>query len=487
VTKRSAFAAVACLLLCLTVPVPALARANDEWQGQATPHFAIYTPSQDKGARELLGRLEVARIFFEKTGLAAKTATPQLSILALGSTQDADVFRVNPAAYAFYQRTREGDFVVMRDLAPEHLSVAVHEYTHFVVEHAGLKLPLWLNEGVADLYSTVEANKAQVLVGAPPVGREATLNGQRWIDWQTLTAVDQDSPYYRQPSKMLLFYAQSWALVHMLALDSRYEADFPRFLETVSGGVATDAAMRLVYGKTLEQIGQDLAAYLGSKRMSVRSFNIDARPSPLESGEIAGAGKCVELALADILASNPQLAPEANRRLVALSAKYADDPHPEETLGFQSMRAGMQKDALDHFARAVRNHSQNPEVWFRLAHLKLQSEGPTGEVVGLLERVIASDGDHYGARLELGFAAAKNQQYELAVKTLEGIDKVKPEHAYVVSYTLAYCLVENHQGNRARLYAEQARQIAAGGKDHAEISGLLRYIEQETPVEVASR
>ena len=141
------------------------------------------------------------------------------------------------------------------------------------------------------------------------------------------------------------------------------------------------------------------------------------------------------------------------------------------------MRTNQVKDAEAHFERAVQQHSQNPEVWFRLAHLKLQEEGPTDEAVDLLQRVIAGSGDHYSARLELGFAAAKKENYELAVKSLQGLGKVKPEHEYVVSYTLADCLVEIHQGNQARMYAAQASKIAASNKDRNEVAGLMRYID----------
>ncbi len=485
--KINALAAITVVAFGLKVPEKALGSTVYGWHGQETPHFAIYTAEGENDGREILARLETARVFFEQTGLSARGGNPQLSILAIGSTKDAEVYRVNPSAYAFYQRTREGDFVVMRDLGPEHYPIAVHEYTHCVMEHAGLKLPLWLNEGLADFYSTVEARKAQVLLGSAPSGRIETLSSQRWMDWVTLTAVDHDSVYYHQADKMLLFYAQSWALVHMLASDAQYEGGFAKFLSTVSGGATTDAAMTAVYHKSLEEIGQALRAYVGSKRMCVHALNMDVRLTSLETQEVADAGKRAELALAEILASNPQLAQNAGRRLAELATRYTDDPRPEESLGFQAMRSGMQKDAEEHFARAVERHSQNPEVWFRLAHLKLQSEGPTDEVVDLLERVIAADSEHYAARLELGFAAAKKEKYELAVKSLEGISKVKPEHAYVVSYTLAYCLVEIHQGNRARTYAEQARKIAANKNDQNEVTGLLRYIEQEMPVEVASR
>ncbi len=480
------FTTLAILTLSLQVSVPALSRSVDSWQGLETSHFAIYTSNQTSdGGRDILGRLETARIFFERTGLAA--STPQLNILAFESGKDADVYRVNPAAYAFYQRTREGDFVVMRDLAREHFPVAVHEYTHFVVEHAGLKLPLWLNEGLADFYSTLEARKTQVLLGASPDGRERTLSSHRWIDWATLISVEHNSPYYRESDKMLLFYAQSWAMVHMLALDPEYEAGFDLFLHTVSNGASTDAAMQAVYHKSLEQIGQDVPAYLASKRMTARLLNIDVRLPALETEEISDAGKHAEMALAEILSASPQLAQEGNSRLVGLATKYPDDPRPEESLGFQAMNAGRNAEALNHFAIAVRHHSQNPEVWFRLAHLKLQSEGPTAEVMDLLERVIAAQADNYGARLELGFAAAKNEKYEIAVSALEGIQNLKPEHAYTVSYTLAYCLVEIQQGNKARMYAEQARKTAASNKDRDEVAGLLRYIQQESPLEVATR
>ncbi len=486
--KNSSLANLASLFLAILVPVPSIARPAQGWLGTETSHFALYTDSQDAAAqRELLSRLETARNFFASNGLAAGANGPQLNILAFESAKDADIYRVNPAAYAFYQRTREGDFVVMHDLAPQHFPVAIHEYTHFVVEHAGLHLPVWLNEGVADFYSTVQSRNSEVVLGEAPDGRENTLTSHHWLDWATLTAVDQNSPYYRQADKMLLFYAQSWAMVHMLALDSEYGAGFSKFLLAVSSGATTEQALMDVYHKSLEQVGQDAQAYFGSKRRTVRVLNLDVRLSSLETEEIADAGKRVELALAEIMAASPQLAQEGSSRLASLATKYPDDPRPEESLGFQAMNAGRMKEAQDHFALALSHHSQNPEVWFRLAHLKLQSEGATEEVLDLLERVVAVDADNYGARLELGFTAAKNEKYDVAVKALEGIHNLKPEHAYTVTYTLAYCSVEIQQANKARMYAEQARKMAGSDKDRDEVAGLLRYIDQEAPVQVASR
>ena len=480
-------ATVFCVLLGLSGAHAVMGRPNTEWVGSATAHFVVLTTDREEAGHAILERLEVARQFFEKTGWAEPNGDQRVDIVAFGSDAEYNSYRFNPSAYAFYQRTPKGDYVVMRDLAPEHFSVAIHEYTHSVVEHSGLNLPLWLNEGLADFYSTIECRQAKVLLGATPPGREQVLRGRRWMDWVTLTSADQSSPYYRQPEKMMLFYAQSWAMVHMLAMDPAYADSFPKFVRAVSDGATTGAALFAVYHKTLQQMGDELVDYVGSKRLKAHWVNVDARPSAFETHPIADAGKRAEYALAEVLAANPETAGEAKARLAELTAKYPGDPRPEESLGDLAMRAGSQKEAALHLSRAVSSHSQDPEVLFRLAYLKLGTDGPTDEVVALLQRVIAVDSTHYNALLELGCTAAKRGKYELAVQTLEKLGQPKAEHAYVVSYTLAYCLIQLREGNQARIYAESATKTARGPKDHDEVAGLVRYIDQELPIEAPNR
>ena len=476
--KKRCLAAVPYLVLAVALSLPATASPAAGWVGTSTSHFALYTTEQHDGGQEILGRLETARRFFAHTGWTSQDSKQRVDILAFGPGNEFDSYRINPGAYAFYQRTHAGDFVIMRSLEPERYSVVVHEYTHFIMEHAGLKLPLWLNEGLADLYSTVQSRKAQVVVGAVPTGRDTTLNTRPWMDWPTLAAVNHHSPYYRQPDKMLIFYAQSWALTHMLALDAAYTEGFHRFLAAVSGGASTQDALATVYHKTLEQVGQELREYAGSKRMAARLVDLDARPGELEASEVGDAGKRVDFALAEVLAANPQTLGEAKSRLEMLTAKYPDDPRPEEALGFLTMRAGMKKDAQEHFSRAAKAGSHDAETLFGLAHLKIEAEGPSMEAIELLQRAVAADSTHYNARLELGFVAAKYKRFDLAIDALEKLGAPKPEHVYSVSYMIAYSLVELHQGNRAKEYAELARKQGCNPDEQEQAACLLRYIEQ---------
>jgi len=482
----TSFAALAFLVIgvCLASPI---GLTTSRWTGQATAHFALFTPEPNAGAHELLERLERTRLFFEKMGWASKDLKRPLSILAFGSEKEFDAYRPNPAAFAFYQRTREGDFVLMRSLEPEHYSVVVHEYTHFIVEHSGLKLPLWLNEGLADFYSTMESREAQVIVGTPPPGREATLHGHDWIDWHTLVGVDHQSPYYRQADKMMLFYAQSWAFVHLLALNTEYADKFRGFLGNIPGNSTAEDTLSSTYHKSLQDLGSETEEHVKAKRLTPRAVDIDIRPGILQSAEVADSGKQAEFALADVQALNPNGQEEAKTRLAMLAAKYPDDPSAEESLGFLAMRSGLKAEAEEHFEHAVKNHSTDPEVLFSLAHLKLAREGSSDEAIDLLQRAIAGNGSYYNALLELGFAAAKSQRFDLAVEALGKIPEPKPEHAFGVSYTLAYCLSELHLGSQARINAEQAAKIATNARDKKQSAELLAYLQQESKRDLATQ
>jgi tetratricopeptide (TPR) repeat protein len=477
-------AALAFLVIgaCLASPLSPLI----QWVGKATAHFAIYTKGLNAEGQELLGHLETARLFFERSGWASRDLKLPLSILAFSTPQEFDTYRFNPGAFAFYQRTHEGDFVLMRALEPDHYSVAVHEYTHFVVEHSGLKLPLWLNEGLADFYSTLQYRNAQALVGTPPPGREDSLLRRGWIDWSTLAAVDANSPYYRQPEKMLAFYAQSWALVHVLALDPAYAGKFQSFLGAMSGTSKAEDVFPAVYHKTLQEVGHEVEENVKTKSLEPQGVNIDIRPGILQTADIADAPKQAEFALANVQAADPNALPQAKARLAALAAKYPDDPRSEEALGFLLMRSGAKSEAEQHFARALRANSSNPDVFFALAHLKLAHGGSSEEAINLLRRGLAVDPTNYNALLELGFAATKNDQFDVAVDALVKIKEPKPEHVFVIAYDLAYCLSELHQNARARAYAEQALKKAATPGDREQATGLLRFIGQDSPREVAT-
>jgi tetratricopeptide (TPR) repeat protein len=471
--------------IALLFAAAGLAPAADDWIGLATPHFRLYTTNDEKTAADALRTFESAHYFFEKSGIFKSVPTSIVQIVAFRSEQEYRSHGVNPGACGYYQRTRRGDYIVMRDLEPEHHEIGVHEYTHFVFEHSGLILPLWLNEGLADLYSSVVKREGHVVLGRAPFGRLYTLENQPLIDLETLLGVGRDSPYYSQSPKMLLFYAESWALTHMLALSPDYAAEFPKFVEAISAGANARDSLARIYGKTLDQVTADLRHYLSRKQLPTHVFDLDMTAVEVEAKPLASPRQHVDLALADLAASNPNAEAAGVSELNSVSDRYPESPEAEESLGYLAMRRNRMDEARLHFQKAVERHSNAADVIFYLAHLESTAGAPPDRVIALLNRALEINPDYYDARLELGFVAAKAKKFDLATSALSAASQLAkrgdphPEHAYVLSYTLAYCYAQLNQSDEALEYGEKAKRAARSGQDQEQTANLLRYIDRE--------
>lgn len=451
----------------------------DKWIGLYTPHFQLYSLSDSRSAMEALRRFETISSFFAQAPLIKGIPPSPVRIIALSPNSEFQAYMVNSSAAAYYQRTHRGDYIVIRDLTPENFELSVHEYTHLMIHQSGLTLPLWMDEGLADLYSSLRAGYGQVRLGGAPLGRLDTLQNEPWLDLATLFAVVHGSPYYSQLPKMRVFYAESWALTHMLALDPEYSPQFPEFLSLLSHGTSARKCFQLVYHKSLNQIIADLQHHLFRKQLASEVLEIDlTAASGIEPKSIVSPQAQAELSLADLAAFNGHSPADGETQLKSLSNKYPDSPDAEESLGYLALAQNHPADARLHFANAVERHSTSSEVLFYLAQLLQASGGPDEQAVDLLNRALAIDPSNYSARIELGCLAARANRFELAVSTLSSMGAVKPEHGYLINYDLAYSYAQLDQNDEARSYGEKARSLAAGLAEQKQADDLLRYIDR---------
>ena len=250
--------------------------------------------------------------------------------------------------------------------------------------------------------------------------------------------------------------------------------------------MSASQAFQTVYHKNLDDISGELQAYTQRNHWSDGVVGFD--PKPFDSpNRIKTAQADVDLALAEISAANPHKGVAAVASLQSFTAKYADKPQAEESLGYLALHQNRLEDARVHFAAAVARHSDDPEVIFYLAHLNLTLSGSREEIIALLQRVLELRPEHYNARLELGFTAAKAKRFDVAAGASPGIKDLKAEHAYVVYYTLAYCYTQMTDDDTARSYAQRAQKAATNPKDIAQVANLLRFVGDAAPVEVAAR
>jgi hypothetical protein len=259
------------LVLCAALDPAA---AGDRWVRLKSPDFEMYSSAGERGSRETIRYFEQVRSFFIDVLGAAQRDQKRVYIIAFGSEKEFDLYRPNEVAAAFYQSTNQRDFIVLGHIGEEYLPAVVHEYVHLLARSGGLDLPIWLNEGIADVYSTLKPMGNKVLVGTPPPGRVITLRQEKWIALPLVLAAKYDSPYYNEKNRASAFYGESWALTHMLMLGTDYRSGYSKCMAAIRAGMPSEDALVSTYGKPLDRIERDLHEYVRASSVNASLFNV---------------------------------------------------------------------------------------------------------------------------------------------------------------------------------------------------------------------
>lgn len=472
--KRSAL--IAALLCCASWQ----ARAQTGWTRLQQGTFDVYSQTDPAQAEPLVQSFIQLGSALEQVSPFRPSAHIRLKIIAFRSETEYSRYRLNAGSAAYYQQTHRGDYIVLPDLDARHRIVALHEFTHFLVAHSGYTLPLWLNEGLADFYSTFRVTDDTLTLGHPVPGRLAILHARTWLPLNKLFEVSTTSPYYSESESMKLFYSESWALAHMLCASPAYSGRFTLFLQMLSDGHDPAQAIQFIYNKTLTQVEEDLRSYANSSHLPLVSLRITpaeiardaSQPSPISNSEM-------DLNLADLALTDPNTRATVEDRLAAAASRSPRSSGPEEALGYLALRKGNLAEARNHFRTAADRNSSDANVLFYLAHLDHAAGAPPEQVIALLQRSLALNPDLTDARLELGLLEAEAGDYEAALAALQTVHSPRPENAYAAAYTEAYCYAYTDRLPEARNAAQYAQSLAASEQDRAEVAQLSEYISQQ--------
>ncbi len=168
-----------------------------------------------------------------------------------------------------------------------------HEFGHILVdEHFGT-LPPWLDEGLAEFVALGEPLSGRF--GAASDNYLRLLRGRPLLPLDAVFRADRKSDAYTSAQGVPLFYAESWALVHYLAL-SNGGLEAPRlsvFVSLLRRGTDDVEAAKTAFGD-FEALGERVKAYvngrfLPSATLSVLPFGRAVRPDTrrLSEGEAA--------------------------------------------------------------------------------------------------------------------------------------------------------------------------------------------------------
>ncbi len=442
----------------LTLALLAVPAAADTWIRVDSPSVEIFTDSSERVARAVLDRFTTLHRVFDESRFGSSSA--RLRVFIFTSRRDFLEYEIAQNAAGFYHPSGDRDLIVAyEDTALK--NVTSHEYLHMVMQHSSAILPHWLDEGMAEFYSTISIGKTKMRVGDTIPAHLSRLSNQPWLSAEDLALGNRsDGP---------IFYAESWALVHMLSLAPSWKDGMPKFVRFLNDGSEPDEAFTIAFGKTMEDALTELRRYLRNPK----DLTLPAPPA-LEEAETYHVTRIAEvdvtLALAD-LALRTGRVNLARNLFVRTAKRNPQSPAAIAGLASLALAENRNEDAQHEFERAIAAGYQDANIYFELALLKNDS--------ALLEKTLTVDPHFAAAHFLLGSRATDNGNFTSAIEHLREAVAIEPRR-FTYWHALGYAQAKSGDRQAA---AESARRAAvlASNEQEEQMAGSLSLLTSEVP------
>jgi tetratricopeptide (TPR) repeat protein len=277
--KRFVFPLAVALCLLALVPQQSTVSAKDTWIGVRTKNFYLVGSANEGDVRKVAVKLEQFREAFIQLFPRMKFNTPVPTTVVVFKNKSAYTPFGPPNTAGYFQGGPDVNYIALSTerYGPSGpgldgvFNIIFHEYIHLLVDNTFKNSPLWLNEGLAEYYSTFKISDDQkVEIGIEPGNHLLFLSRNAMLPLQTLLAVDHNSPYYNEKSKKSVFYAQSWALMHYLLIGKVGGGkQLTTFLNLIANNVPVETAFPQAFETTFETMQRELSNYVRQDRYNV--------------------------------------------------------------------------------------------------------------------------------------------------------------------------------------------------------------------------
>lgn len=450
------------LLVLLTLPTTVSAQSRDNWRSVRTNNLFVIGNAEPEKLRQVAVWLEFFHSAFGRL-VSRNVLDSSIPTTVVVFRDDASftpfkpLYQGRPANVAGYFQPGDDVNYIAMSLDPhgrDSFSVAFHEYVHLQLQENVPGVPVWLNEGLAEFYGSLQFSNSEAVIGATLPYYIRLLRNQEMLPLETLLSIDTRSPHYNEQDKTGIFYGESWALVHSLMLGGAgRQEQFKRFLHLVGRGENATKALENSFGMTLDAIEKELRAYI--------------RQGELPSLRIASADD-----------------PQAYASFTAIQRVSLSEAEANFYLGDLLLHIGRGEDAERYFKQAIALDPGLTNAYAKLGQLAVYQRR-FADAKKYLQRATTTP-QHYLVHYHYAWLLSREpvspngtiSEYspETAAAIREQLSrtiKLAPEYAPAY-YLLAFVnLITNKNLDEALQLAEKARRLQPGRPDYALLLGEI--------------
>lgn len=421
--RSSLTISLACIVVVLTAGPAA---AKDTWINLTTKNFNIISNADEGRTRKLALKLEQFHFAFSRIFNLPLERSIKTTVMVFKNESSFNPYKTlyngKPANVAGYFQGGEDENLIVMDISANQerpMSVIYHEYTHMLMSNTPRDWPVWLKEGLAELYSSFDVFNGMVLLGVPISRHVGLLRQKTFIPLKDLLSVGHSSSLYNERDRQGIFYAESWALCHYLMIgdSNAREAQMVQYTTLINQGVDSEQAFAQAFKSSTAEVEKLLKNYISRSTYTANTYKLpsiegerDFSVNPISEAEL-------QYHLGNLLARTNRI----DEAEVLLKRAIEMDPQlagPYEGLGFVAVRRHRFAEALEHFKQAVTRGSKNHLAHYYYAETLLRQI--IGSVRPPVSQQIAGE-LRTSIKLMPGFAFAHYSLANLAVMTGENL------------------------------------------------------------------
>jgi tetratricopeptide (TPR) repeat protein len=402
---------------------------------------------------------------------------------------------------AFFVRGSDENLIVLSLLHEddsEGLESVFHEYTHLLLRHNSRFWPLWLNEGMAEIYSTFHVvGDHSIRIGEPIPHHLELLHNTTLMPLSQLFAVTHSSPEYNEREHQGVFYAQSWLLTHYLmsGANPALKARFGQLTILLRQGQTPEQAFTNAFQTSLTAMSAQLKQYLDAGKFNPLTLSVSANlKAPRYMATRSLTPVEVLFRLGDELFRIDRM--EAAEGYFFRAQKLAPaSPLPYEGLGLLASERQQSDAAVKELHEALQRNSTSYLAHYIYATEKYQLTAHSenhftrvdaplaAEISSELKKSLALMPDFGPAHHLLGFfEMVQNEDLPDAEKHLQRAIQLEPENQGYL-FSLAQVQLAKKDAAAARRTLESLRLPYIDAKLRADAEQMLKEMDRHSAAE----